>query len=152
MQSQSFTPSPPGLVRRLGALFYDAILLAGILFFATAALLPFRGGAAIQSHSLAYDAYLIAVIYLFFAWFWTRGGQTLGMRAWKIRLCSEDGGNVRWSQASLRFFAALVSLGLFGLGFFWAWFDRDKRCWHDHIAHTRMVGVSHTQAGITTQT
>ena len=109
MQNPDLTPSPPGLLRRLGALFYEMVLLAGILFFATAVLLPFHGGKAFQSNNLAYNAYLLGVIFLFFGWFWTRGGQTLGMRAWKIRLCSEDGGSVSWKQAGLRFFAALFS-------------------------------------------
>jgi len=139
MQSPDVAPSPPGLIRRLGALFYDAVLLLGILFFATLALLPFRKGMAFQANTLAYDAYLIGVAYLFFGWCWTHGGQTLGMRAWKIRLCHEAGGAVGWHQASLRFLAASISLALFGLGFLWALWDPDKRCWHDRIAHTRML-------------
>lgn len=132
-------PSPAGLLRRLGALAYDAVLLLGILFFATAALLPLHGGEAIQPDNWAYSAYLLAVTFLFFGWFWTHGGQTLGMRAWKIRLCSEDGGAVDWKRAGLRFVAALFSLALLGAGFFSAWLDKDKRCWHDRIAGTRMV-------------
>ncbi len=129
---------PPGLLRRLGALFYDSVLLLGILFFATLALLPFRGE-AFGPHSLAYQAYLLGVAFLFFGGFWTHGGQTLGMRAWKIRLCSAEGGKVGWRQAGLRFVAALFSFGLFGLGFFSALADPEKRCWHDRIADTRIV-------------
>jgi len=129
---------PPGLPRRLGALFYDCLLLLGLLFFATLALLPLRGG-AFGPHSLVYQAYLLGVAFLFFGGFWTRGGQTLGMRAWKIRLCSADGGAVSWRQAGLRFVAALFSFGLFGLGFFAALADPDKCCWHDRIAGTRLL-------------
>ena len=143
MQSPDVTPSPPGLLRRLGALFYDAVLLLGILFLATAALLPFRSGEAIHSHSLVYDAYLLGVAYLFFTWFWTHGGQTLGMRTWKIKLCSECGGSVGWKTASLRFIAGIISLGLFGFGFYWALWDPDKRCWHDCLAHTRVIRVGY---------
>jgi len=139
MQSPGLPPPPPGLARRLGALFYDAVLLLGILSVATAALLPFHSGAAFQPGSPAYKAYLLGVVFLFFGWFWTHGGQTLGMRAWKIRLCREDGGAVGWRQASLRFLAASISLALFGLGFLWALRDPGKRCWHDRIAHTRMT-------------
>lgn len=129
---------PPGLLRRLGALFYDCLLLLAILFFATLALLPLHGG-AFAPHNPAYQAYLLAVAFLFFGGFWTRGGQTLGMRAWKIRLRSADGGAVGWRQAGLRFAAALLSFGLLGLGFFAALADPEKRCWHDRIARTRMV-------------
>jgi len=133
------TAQPPGLLRRLGALFYDAALLLAILFLATLALLPWHGGIAFQANSPAYKAYLLGVSFLFFGWFWTRGGQTLGMRAWKIRLCSLDGGAVSWPQAALRFMAALLSLGFFGLGFFTALTDPDKRCWHDRLTGTRML-------------
>jgi uncharacterized RDD family membrane protein YckC len=151
------------LFRRLGALIYDGLLLLGILFFATAILLPFRGGRAFQPGDLGYGAYLLAVVFVFFAWFWTHDGQTLGMRAWKIRLASASGGAISWKQCALRFlpallclglfklgaslwpgavkWIALLSFGLFGLGFLWAFLDRDKRCWHDLIACTRMVSV-----------
>jgi uncharacterized RDD family membrane protein YckC len=154
---------PPGLLRRLGALCYDGLLLLGLLFFATAVLLPFRGGQAFRSGDWGYDIYLIAVVFLFFGWFWTRDGQTLGMRAWKIRLTAAKGGPVTWRQSAWRFLPALLSLGLFylgaglwpkagnwaalssfgllGLGFCWAWVDREKRCWHDLIAHTRMASL-----------
>jgi uncharacterized RDD family membrane protein YckC len=131
---------PPGLLRRLGALFYDSLLLLGLLFLATLALLVWRGGTAFgPADWLGLRLYLLGFIYLFFAGFWTYGGQTLGMRAWKLRLCSATGGAVSWPQASLRFVAALVSLGAFGLGFCWALGDAEKRCWHDRIAGTRLV-------------
>lgn len=137
-QAQDYILPPPGLLRRLGALFYDSILLLGILFFATLALLPLRGS-AFGPNSLLYQAYLLGVAFLFFGGFWTRGGRTLGMQAWKIQLCSIDGGAVSWRQAGLRFIAALFSAGLFGLGFFAALIDPEKRCWHDRIAGTRLL-------------
>ena len=165
MQRSDPPNSPPGLFRRLGALFYDALLLLGILFFATAVLFLFRGGQPPQSGDLGYFRfYLSIVVFVFFGWFWTRDGQTLGMRAWKIRLISETGGRVTWLQAALRFLpallllglfiraaslwpdalkeVALLSCGLFVLDFCWALLDRKKRCWHDLVAHTRMTSVS----------
>lgn len=139
MRNPGHPHAAPGLLRRLGALLYDALLLLGLWFLATLALMPWRGGAAFQAHSPAYTAYLLALAFLFFGGFWTRGGQTLGMRAWRIKLCSQDGGAVGWRRAALRFAAALLSLAPFGLGFFWAWLDSEKRCWHDLIAGTRLV-------------
>jgi uncharacterized RDD family membrane protein YckC len=167
MRTDDTAFSPPGLLRRLGALLYDGLLLLGLLFFATAVLLPFRGGLAFRSGDWGYDIYLVAVVFLFFGWFWTRDGQTLGMRAWKIRLSSANGSAVTWHQAALRFLPALLSIslfnigaslwpkaenwialfsfGLFGLGFCWALLDREKRCWHDLIAHTRMECLRHVR-------
>lgn len=130
----------PGLFRRLAALAYDAVLLSGVLFAATLLLLPFRGGEAFGSRDPLFSAYLLGVGFAFFGWFWTHGGQTLGMRAWKIRLQSADGGKVTWRQAAIRGTFALVSAGLLGLGYVWVWFDSRRRTWHDLASGTRVVG------------
>lgn len=120
-------------------MLYDTLLLFGLWFVATALLLAFRQGAAVRPGQWGYSLYLLGVSYVFFGWFWTHGGQTLGMRAWKLRLCAANGGPVSWRQAGLRFTTALLSLGLFGLGFCWALLDREKRCWHDWASNTRMI-------------
>jgi uncharacterized RDD family membrane protein YckC len=131
--------TPPGLFRRLAALLYDAVLLAGVLFASTLAVLPFRGGEAFGPHDPVFSAYLLGVGFLFFGWFWTHGGQTLGMRAWKIRLLATDGGPVSWRQAVIRYVCALISAACFGLGYLWVWFDSRKRSWHDLASGTRIV-------------
>lgn len=127
------------MFRRLGALFYDSLLLLGILFFATSAWLPFLGGQAVPAKNLGFQIYLLGVIYGFFVWFWVRSGQTLGMRAWKIKVCLTNGQPLNLKAASLRFFAAIPSFGLFGLGLLWAGFDAEGCCWHDRVSGTRLV-------------
>jgi uncharacterized RDD family membrane protein YckC len=131
--------SPPGPIRRLAALIYDLLLLAGVLFAAIALLLWLRGGTGLAPQEPAFRAYLLGVSFFFVGWFWVHGGQTPGMRAWKIRLVDANGGRLGWTRAALRFCAALFSLSLFGLGFLWAFFRRDKRCWHDLLARTTVV-------------
>jgi uncharacterized RDD family membrane protein YckC len=128
----------PGLLRRLAAIVYDTILLAAVLFTATAAILPFNAGNAFRPDQYFYPAYLIGVSFLFFAWFWTHGGQTLGMRAWKIKVLTTDGKPLNWPQAALRFFSALLSWLFFGLGFWWILCDRQKRGWHDRLSKTML--------------
>ncbi len=130
---------PPGLIRRLAALAYDSLLLGGLWFAATALLLPFRHGRAFQSHDFFYTVYLILISFLFLGWFWTHGGQTLGLRVWHLKVCALDGGAIGWKQAAMRFIAAAVSLALFGLGFIWILFDRDKCSWHDRFSNTRII-------------
>jgi uncharacterized RDD family membrane protein YckC len=128
-----------GLWRRLVALVYDALLLFGLLFTATAVLLPFTGGQAIATGNHLYSGYLLGVVFLFYGWCWTHGGQTLGMKAW--RLCARDcgGRGMGWSQAALRFaFAALSWLPL-GLGYLWLLVDRDRLTWHDRLSGTEVV-------------
>ncbi|MGJ0516071.1 MAG: RDD family protein [Methylomicrobium sp.] len=126
----------PGLFRRLAAIVYDTFLLAAVLFAATAVILPFNSGNAIRPDQFFYPVYLIGVSFLFFAWFWTHGGQTLGMRAWKVKVLTTNGKPLNWRQAALRFFSALLSWLFFGLGFWWILFDKQKRGWHDCLSKT----------------
>ncbi len=70
---------------------------------------------------------------------WGRGGQTIGMRAWRLRVVGADGQRLPWSRALLRFAVALVSLAVFGFGFIWCLFDRQRRGWHDIAAHSCVV-------------
>jgi uncharacterized RDD family membrane protein YckC len=70
---------------------------------------------------------------------WRRGGQTLGMRPWRLKLESRDGTPLRRRQLWLRFAVATLSLLLGGLGFWWAWLDRQRLTWHDRASGTRLV-------------
>lgn len=139
MSEATATPPPAGLFRRLAALFYDACLLLAVLFVATALVLPLSGGEALRPHNPFYSTYLFLISFFFYAWFWIHGGQTLGMRAWKLQLQRLDGGPVGWWQALLRFLAAIPSWALLGLGYWWILIDRDKLAWHDRYSQTRIV-------------
>lgn len=130
---------PVSLIRRLAALTYDWVLLIGVFFGATLVVLAFRAGQAVQPHHLGYSAYLIGTGAVFFSWFWTHGGQTLGMRAWKIRLITVDGGPVTWRQAILRCGWALAGAAPFGLGYLWPLVDPERRSLHDIASNTRVV-------------
>ncbi len=129
---------PAGLPRRLAAAVYDLFLLVGLWFVSIFALLPFFGGEAIDGSSPWMRLYLLFMPYLFFSWFWTHGGQTLGMRAWRLQLRSPDGSAVGWGQALLRYIAAWVSW-LSIIGILWCLFDSQKRCWHDIFSYTELV-------------
>jgi len=117
-------------------MFYDLLLLVSIYFFGTLVLIPFNGGQPIEHGNLPYDFYLMAITYLYFTWQWTHGGQTLGMRAWKIRLRKVEGGNVTWRDASLRFLLALLSVPALGAGFIRALIKPDRMAFHDRYSNT----------------
>ena len=129
---------PAGLIRRLVAMFYDALLLLSVLLLATAvALLLTRG--SLDYHNPFFRSYLFLIWFVFYAWFWTHGGQTLGMQAWKLRLQRSDGGPVSLWQALLRFLAAFPSLLLFGLGMLWMLVDRERMTMHDRFSESVIV-------------
>ena len=131
--------SRPGLLRRLAAICYDGLLLGAVLFAATAVLLPFTGGQAIRPQQPLYNLYLLAVGCVYFVWFWMHGGQTLGMRAWRLRLQCTDCRPLTWLRCWLRVLSAILSWTAFGLGFLWVLFDRQGWSWHDRISRTELV-------------
>jgi len=130
--------SEPGFLRRLAATLYDLLLLIAVLFVATALLLPLNKGEAFTTQQFFYPLYLLIISFLFYAWFWTHGGQTLGLRAWKIKVLTLDLKPISWKQALLRFAAAIISWGIFGLGFFWILIDKNHRSWHDNLSKTAL--------------
>ena len=133
---------PPGLGRRFAAIAYDSLLLAAVLFVATAALMPFSGGEAIRPGDVWYTAYLVVLSFGYFGWFWTHGGQTLGMRSWRLRLVGAGENGVSWRQALVRFVGACFSWLAFGAGFVWLLVDTDRLTWHDRVSGTRIADVS----------
>lgn len=135
--------APPGLSRRLAAIFYDAWLVAALWLLGAIADTLARAGLGIGSDGshLLLQLYLLGSPALFFGWFWTHGGQTLGMRAWRLKLLDREGAPVGWRGALIRYAAAWLSLLAFGLGYLWVWIDRDRLAWHDRLSGTRLVMV-----------
>ena len=117
-------------------MFYDLLLLLSIFFFSTLVIISFNGGLPIEHGNLPYHLFLLTITYLYFTWQWTHGGQTLGLRAWRLRLRQQDSGNVTWRYASLRFLLAMFSFLACGAGFFWMLFDKDSLAFHDRYSNT----------------
>lgn len=132
-------PRPAGLLRRLGAMLYDGLLLVAIFMLAGLLALTVTGGEAVPSGSFWFQAYLLLIAMLFLCGFWINGGQTLGLRSWRLRVESADGGPVDARQALLRFAAAFLALAPAGLGLFWLVIDPERRAWHDRLSGTRVV-------------
>ena len=127
------------LIKQFAAMLYDSLLIFAVLFLATVIALIFNRGEAIEASPL-FNLYLLFTLYTFYAWFWVKSGQTLGMRAWKIRIVSEFGGNPSWGISYLRLVFASMSFICAGLGYFWRLFK--PYTWHDHLSQTRIVDVS----------
>ena len=129
-----------GLMRRLGAIVYDALLNLALWIIATLVFIAFNRGEAIETYqNLPLQVSLLAVSFAFFVGFWTRVGRTLGMQSWGLQLETSDGQRPGLVSATVRFFAALLSWAPAGLGFLWQLWDKDKLTWHDRISRTRLV-------------
>jgi len=106
-------PPPAGasLLRRLAAMVYEGLVVAAILLIAG---FPFAGASIGRLEGLTrhlFQAYLFLVLGLYFVWCWRRGGQTLPMKAWKLRVVDARGRPLETSRAILRYALAALALG-----------------------------------------
>ena len=131
---------PASLFNRCAAFGYDLLLLVGLLASFTLVAVVLHGG-AIAPGSPWFQFALLAIVAVFFCGFWAHGGQTLGMRAWRIRVVSQDGTPLSWPRAALRLAAGVLALLPLGLGLWWGIFDAQRRGWHDRLTSTRVVRV-----------
>jgi uncharacterized RDD family membrane protein YckC len=144
MNEQSSQQSA-GLIKRLLAIIYDSLLIAALLFIAEILPLALNHGEAVSRDNgwlmfyLLHPLYLLVVCFLFLGWFWTHGGQTLGMKTWKLKIVTLNNTEISWLQAATRFLAALLSWACCGLGFIWIVFNKEKRSWHDLASDTRVI-------------
>jgi len=131
-----------GLFKRLMALVYDGLVVIAILFLASALAMAlvglFMGSEAITEQQVLvenpiYFAWLILCWFSYYSWCWQRGGQTLGMKAWRLKLVTDDNNTIAYKYALIRFFSCL-----FGLANFWVLLP-GKRGWHDILSHTNIV-------------
>ena len=145
-----------GLLRRLGAMVYDALLVLALALTTTGALELFAErpeipeGAETQSlegmqviSGAPLTALLLAQTFAFFAFFWLRHGRTLGMQAWRLRIVAPDGSGPDLTQVIQRFIVAAPSLLLFGVGYLWRLLDPAGLTWPDRASGTRVVVVPH---------
>lgn len=122
---------PATALRRALAITYDGLISIAVLLVAT------WGYTVVAGWMTGWDEYeqmaeagqlsgdpgltftLFLILYLFFGYFWTRIGQTLGMQVWRIRIENIDGTSVSWTQALRRYVAAAAVMFLALLGSFY---------------------------------
>ena len=139
MSNSERTPALVGW--RLLALSYDFLPVLA-LWFLTAGIFTAVHGDAVRGGWLGLLEFIVmwAVAGAYAVISWRHGGQTIGMRPWRLRIVAAGiGGNAPWHCLSLRYAIGSASLLLAGAGFWWAWFDRDHLTWHDRASGTRMV-------------
>lgn len=152
------------LVKRLASMVYDLLILIAMwllinYLFGVVYALVFewvKGTPAIimdpDTYELIDDTYkrllptvlmplLLLGTFAFYSWFWMHGGQTLGMRAWRLQVVDAhlDGRPLNLLQCLSRFLMALISLSAFGLGYLWVLFSPSGDSWHDTFSGTRTL-------------
>jgi uncharacterized RDD family membrane protein YckC len=128
-------------VVRGASLVYEVILLAPVLFVGGWLFLAFTHDAASPLMRIAFRAWLLLVMGGYFVYCWVRGGQTLAMKTWRLRVASRDGGSLSWTRATARYVLALLGVGLLGVGLLWALLDPQHQFLHDRLAGTRIFRV-----------
>lgn len=127
---------PAGLGRRLGAMVYDSLLIIALFFLTGFIWVPLSGDVVT---GLAFQLTLLAEVVVFFGYCWGKQGETLGMRAWKIRIVNGDGELPNLQQIGLRLLIAPVSLTCFAIGYAWLLLSKDQQTWHDKVSGTYVV-------------
>jgi uncharacterized RDD family membrane protein YckC len=122
----------------MAIVLYDALLLLAVLFLATALALPLNSGIAFTESQFLYPIYLIFISFVFYGWFWTHDGQTLGLKTWRYQTLTFDRQVITWKQAFFRFCFGFLSWTILGLGFFWIFFDKNNLALHDRLSKTRL--------------
>jgi uncharacterized RDD family membrane protein YckC len=93
----------PGIFRRMACFTYEGVLLFGLLMIAG----YLFSSLTQQRHALqgrhGLQAFLFIVLGIYFVWFWSRGGQTVAMKAWHVRLVNRDGTAVSQARALCRY-------------------------------------------------
>ena len=128
---------PAGLLRRVGAMVYDALVVVALVMVTLFLLTGLNRFEAV--HGPWVNAILFLEIYAFFAFFWVRRGQTLGMLAWRLRVQNPGGVPITLTQATLRFIGALLALATLGLGYLWLYVDPQRRTWPDLLSSSEVV-------------
>jgi uncharacterized RDD family membrane protein YckC len=125
---------------RMLALLYDLFPAFGLWFLVAAGFVAVHRDAVLGGTlGLLEFATMWLVTGAYAVVSWRRGGRTIGMRPWRLRVAARDGGRASVAALMGRYAIGSVSLLLVGAGFWWAWIDRDGLAWHDRVSGTRMV-------------
>lgn len=119
------------ILRRLAAFAYDIFLLFSVVFILGAIGIALNSGKAIDPFLFSPITFIATLV--FFSWFWTHGGQTLGMRAWRIKLTNTNTAAVTLKGSLIRLVTMFFTLGI---GTIWIMFDKNGQSLQDKLAQT----------------
>ena len=156
----------PSLARRLASLLYELLLVGALLLTVSAVLTAVQAGLGKSAWlDILFQLVLVATLFGYFGYSWVKNGQTVAMKAWRLKLVDQHGALIGWRQAAVRYGVALalfiglpvvsylswarsyghqpVTLWLSALWclmpFAAAYLDKDGLFLHDRLAGTRQI-------------
>jgi uncharacterized RDD family membrane protein YckC len=139
INSHSLEGTYPTLLRRFAIINYDSLLLIavsmayGLIYIGISKLI--FGLETDRATGPLFQVGWLLCFFGFFCYFWMRGGQTTGMRAWRVQIVNIENKSPSFIQCIIRFI--LAPLGW--LLFFTAFFDDKKQCLHDKWSQTQLI-------------
>ena len=154
-------PAAPWL--RIAAMVYEAVLLFGVAFAGGLVAMALTGGAAPldEGRRIVMQLVVFLLIGAYFVWCWTRFGQTLALRTWKLAVVDGQGRPPSPGRALARYvlswhlfvpgllYIALLNPGRYGalaalviglaLLLLPLWVDPQRRLLHDRLTDTRVI-------------
>lgn len=135
------------LWKRFMAMLYDSFLVVAIsmAYGATVtAVSAFQSSNMTKDYSptvsgLGFQLGWVLTLFIFYYYFWRKAGQTVGMKAWRLKIVSNNNERLSLTQCLTRFFGGFISFVLLGAGFWWALIDNKKATAHDKMSNSRIV-------------
>ncbi len=129
----------PSLIKLGACLIYEVLVVIALSFACTLLYLWLMGDATHGIKRYLLQLFLWLSVGLYFVWCWLKNGQTLAMKTWHLKLVEQDGGLISLPGAIARYVLASLGLMLFGFGFLWIIFDRDRLFLHDRLLKSKII-------------
>ena len=131
MNDKSYVVFP---LKRIAASIYDLFLLLGVWFVVGSFAVWINGG-IIEAKWIG--PFLVFVsTWIFYGYFWTHGGKTLGMAVWKFEIYSIDENKINFQKVSIRFFSNVITVLLGGTPLILMYFSKNNLSLSDYLSKT----------------
>jgi uncharacterized RDD family membrane protein YckC len=129
--------------KHFAAFLYDVFPILGIFIMTSLIVMFIKQGEIVDQHTLWFDTLIALELALYYIYSWKVGGQTIGMRAWHIKIVPNNVNqtNLSWAQAIIRFFIGTLSTILCGAGLFWKIVSNNNQSWMDISSQTKTIAL-----------
>ena len=131
MNDKSYVVFP---LKRIAASIYDLFLLLGV-WFTVGSLAVWINGGIIETKWIGPLLVFIST-WIFYGYFWTHGGKTLGMAVWKFEIYSIDENKINFQKVSIRFFSNIITVLLGGIPLVFMYFSKNNLSLSDYLSKT----------------